>query len=173
MPTLARTERIGQALGADGDVLRKLWDDEQNRRSDTGEPAAPGDGNVPSPLVSAIRFLYQRASRPSFRVLTATTGNVLTESQLRDFFRGIRLPDWPTLQLLVLALDGEPAFFRPMWEQAAQAAGAAGPAQPDTTQARVGGLMAAFGGVLGESDRHTASRRSRELRHRLAMTRQL
>ncbi|MGW9453986.1 helix-turn-helix domain-containing protein [Streptomyces sp. NPDC055632] len=173
IPTLELTERIGQALGADCEVLRKVWADEKDRTHNSSPDPATGRGTVPNSLVTAVRYLHRRANRPALRVLAAATGNALTEAEIRDVLRGARLPDWNTLQMIILALDGEPSFFHPLWERAAHDAEAAGPTQSNTPHARVGRLMSAFGGVLGESDRYTTSRRSRELRHRLAMTRQI
>ncbi|OKJ48611.1 hypothetical protein AMK27_38215 [Streptomyces sp. CB02009] len=173
IPTLDLTEKIGQALGADCEVLRKVWADEQDRMHDISPNEASGGGVVPNSLVTAVRYLHRRANRPAPRVLAVATGNALTEAEVRDFLRGVRLPDWQAMQMIILALDGEPSFFHPLWERAAHDAEAAGPTQANTPQARVGRLMSAFGGVLGESDRYTTSRRSRELRHRLAMARQI
>jgi hypothetical protein len=118
--------------------------------------------------------LHRRAGRPAPDTLAAGTGHTLDARTIQDTLRGTHIPDWNDAHLLILALDGEPSFFRPLWEHTHQHFQTAGPTQPDTPDTRVGNLMRAFGDVLATSSTPStpvAARRNRALRHRLALSR--
>ncbi|MFD7980234.1 helix-turn-helix domain-containing protein [Streptomyces sp. NPDC059071] len=171
-PTWDLTERIGQALGADCEVLHKIWTDDRSRSHPQTTPRPVQEQRAHTSLTTALRSLYRRATRPAPRILASATGGVLAEQDILDVLQGTRLPDWPTVERIVLLLDGVPGFYRPLWERASHDAVEAGSqGGADTSQARMHQLMTAFGGVLGEGDRHTATRRFREARQRLAITR--
>ncbi|MFJ9810708.1 helix-turn-helix domain-containing protein [Streptomyces sp. NPDC101158] len=174
-PTWDLTERIGQALGADCEVLHKIWTDDRNRAENpatatkcqrTGERQ-----RAHRSLTSALRDLHRNATRPAPRLLAAATGGALSERDILDVLQGARIPDWTTVERIILSLDGIPDFYRPLWELAAHGVEEPSPQPKETPQTRVHQLMSAFSGVLSEGDRHTANRRFREVRQRLAMTR--
>ncbi|MET9515819.1 helix-turn-helix transcriptional regulator [Streptomyces sp. NPDC002994] len=171
-PTWDLTEKLAVALGADSESLHKVWQDEHARTTAASTPRDQPPEDL-SPLHSALRTLSRRASSPSPRMLAAATGGDLTEQQIREVFRGSRVPDWPQTQNLVLALDGEPTFFRPLWEEATHMASSPGPRPADTPGHRINRLLMAFGDVLNPADQlsvrgSTRRARARAIRQRLA-----
>jgi hypothetical protein len=47
----------------------------------------------------------------------ATKSGILSKEEITGLLDGTSVPDWETVELLVQVLEGEPAFFRPLWEK--------------------------------------------------------
>ncbi|MEV5950387.1 helix-turn-helix transcriptional regulator [Streptomyces sp. NPDC051993] len=176
LPTWELTERVALALGADSEALHKVWSDERNRDAARRAGHDPGDdlASTLDPFHSALRSLSRMAGRPSSSRLRTVIGNVLTEREISAVLRGDLIPDWDHTQQLILAMDGEPTFFRPLWERARYQVEAAGPQPAATPEVRVNRLLTVFGEVLNSVDDQRAvrtTRRARAIRQRLAITR--
>lgn len=108
-PTWHLTERLGSALGADAEVLRQVWQSERARQT----TPSPQDCN----LHSALRTIYAGAGHPAHRDLVTATKGLLSPHTISALLDGTQPADWPDVEQFVRALDGEPAYFRPLWEQ--------------------------------------------------------
>lgn len=108
-PSWDATARLARACGADPAALRKIWEDAQARR---------GKGRTGHTLVSALRYLHQRAGSPSPWAMAVTSGNTLDQDQVAAVLGGETVPDWDVVLRIVLVLDGVPDYFAPLWEHA-------------------------------------------------------
>lgn len=184
-PTLPLTERIGQALGADIQLLHTIWTGERDRKntaaSSSAQPASAAPTAAADQLRTALRTLQRRSMMPTPQRIAATTGGLVSERDIEGIFRGEQIGTWSQIQHLVQALDGEPAFFHPLWERAAYEARAAGPTPADSPEHRVTRLLTAFGRTLSTSEtggtRAASPRqpqrratRAQVLRNRIALT---
>jgi transcriptional regulator with XRE-family HTH domain len=106
-PTWKDAAAIADACGADPLVLRRVWQDAEARRD---------KGVRPQTLDSALRYLHMRAGSPTPWVMASKSGT-LTEEEIIGLLDGTAVPDWEDVALLVQVLDGEPSFFRPLWER--------------------------------------------------------
>jgi tetratricopeptide (TPR) repeat protein len=64
-------------------------------------------------LVDALHDLHHRAGWPSLRALAAPAG--CSHTTVSTVFSSPRLPAWGILELLVEAMDGDPAHFHQLW----------------------------------------------------------
>lgn len=113
-PSWWLTERFAQACGADPQVLRKVWETEKLREDQQPRsPSEPPDDDPASRLPLAIRTLHIKAGRPTPRTLGDRTG--LAQEQIETALGG-HTPSWPTLATIINALDGDPHYFRTLWE---------------------------------------------------------
>jgi hypothetical protein len=64
-------------------------------------------------LVEALHALHHRAGWPSLRLLAREAG--CSHTTVSSVFSSRRLPTWGMLRLVVEALDGDVAEFRPLW----------------------------------------------------------
>lgn len=122
-PDWDTTARFARACGADPSVLRKVWEDAETRRL-TKHRAKPS-------LASALRYLHRRAGTPRIGSIVIASSNALHEHDVAAVLEGASVPEWETVQRIVLVLDGEPTYFRPLWEAAARHA-TEEPAPPST-----------------------------------------
>lgn len=124
VPSWDVTRRIALACGGDPPAIRTLW--RTARGLTTSAKIAPVD--AVDAVHAALRGLYLSAGRPDPHDISLGCHNTMTEREITATLDGERLPDWPTLGRLVLALDGRPATMRPLWEAAHRnPAPAAGP----------------------------------------------
>lgn len=105
-PRWEDTRKIARSCGADPDVLRRVWEDADARRSHA----------EPQTLNSALRYLHFRAGSPTPWKVSAMSNGTLTRETVIALLDGTHVTDWEDVQHLVAALDGEPTFFRPLWE---------------------------------------------------------
>ncbi|MEU5958751.1 helix-turn-helix domain-containing protein [Streptomyces sp. NPDC047525] len=140
-PTWRLTEKLGSALGADAQVLRQVWHSEHVRQN----ASAPED----SDLHAALRTMYALADRPAPQDLATASGGLLDSHTINALLEGSHNAEWPDVQLLVQALDGEPAYFRPLWERHQQTTT---PAAPPHTDQKVNNLLVSFGSAFNDSD---------------------
>ncbi|MEV0604669.1 helix-turn-helix transcriptional regulator [Streptomyces sp. NPDC050315] len=143
-PTWRTTALIARACGADPQVLRRVWEDAGARRDRKDDPHA---------LLSALRYLHQRAGNPSPWAIAVSSSHTLNQEAITAALEGSLLLPWDDTQRLIHVLDGEPAFFEPLWQAAsacqpvtAQPARSAPPTIPSTTptHGRVSELCAAY-----------------------------
>jgi hypothetical protein len=106
-PSWKDAEAIAKACGADPVILRRVWQDAEARRD---------RGTRPHTLDSALRYLHLRAGSPTPWAV-ATKSGILSKEEITGLLDGTSVPDWETVELLVQVLEGEPAFFRPLWEK--------------------------------------------------------
>lgn len=157
-PSWQRTAALARACGADPEVLRRVWEAANARRDNQPRPAS---------LAAALRFLHLRAGSPTPWAIAVTSGGELDQHVIADLLAGDATGLWPEVQRLVQLLDGEPAYFLPLWEAEA----AEHPTEPSSfalqpptarstpertrpPSTRVEELLAAFKDALGPP-RHT------------------
>ncbi|WP_158778732.1 hypothetical protein [Streptomyces cellulosae] len=100
------------------------------------------------------------------------TGHLVSADDIRKILHGEMRGTWEQVAALIRALDGEPDFFRPHFDDAQQTT----PAQPvqltDTPTHRLNRILSAFGDTLHDARTVAPSAslavRRRELRRRLA-----
>ncbi len=73
----------------------------------------PDVSGAAAPLYDALHDLHHRAGWPSLRTLARETG--VSHTTVSKTFSGPTLPSWGTLQVLVVALGGDPAAFQGLW----------------------------------------------------------
>ncbi len=99
-------------------------------------------------LVDALHALHHQAGWPSLRTLARAIG--VSHTTVSKTFSTATLPSWGTLELLVLAMDGDPVQFRDLWVSATTTTGATASGLP---QPRIAGRRA----ELTALRRHLAS----------------
>ncbi|MFJ9968742.1 helix-turn-helix domain-containing protein [Streptomyces avermitilis] len=153
-PAWKNVAALARACGADPEVLRRVWEASNARRDSQPRPAS---------FASALRFLHLRAGSPTPWAIAVTSGNELDQHYIAALLDGTVNGDWDDVQRLVQLLDGEPAYFLPLWEAEAAAQPATQPesaAHPAPSKAppsegtppastRVEELLAAFNDALG------------------------
>ncbi|MFI0716389.1 helix-turn-helix domain-containing protein [Streptomyces inhibens] len=106
-PDWNTTARLARACGADPAVLRTVWEAAYDQR---------GSRHDQHTLDSALRYVHHRAGAPSTWAIAVASGGVLDQDLITAVLDGTTAPDWDTVRRLVLVLDGEPTYFRPLWE---------------------------------------------------------
>ncbi|MFJ8856661.1 helix-turn-helix domain-containing protein [Streptomyces sp. NPDC102437] len=154
-PSWEATADIARACGADPEVLKKVWDDADARR--TRKPR-------PETLASALRFLHHRAGNPTPSSVSASSGYALAPDRITNLLSGTTIGTWEEVQTLIQTLDGEYTYFEPLWKQAAAARtdpASAPPPQPpgQGTTSRIEELITAFNNILTTTNRPTTPRR--------------
>lgn len=147
-PAWPKVATLARACGADPEVLRRVWEASNARRD--GQPRLVS-------LAAALRFLHLRAGSPTPWAIAVTSGGELDQDYVAALLAGTATGQWPQVQRLVQLLDGEHAYFLPLWEAEATtqsgSASEASPAKPPTESpppsTRVEELLAAFKDVLG------------------------
>ncbi|MEU5666555.1 helix-turn-helix domain-containing protein [Streptomyces longwoodensis] len=175
-PTWDLTEKIALVLGADTDAVRKVWQDERDRhgirpRRPRQQPATE-ERDVGTSLAAALRTLHQRAASPSAHSVAVATGHLLSADEVRRILHGERPGSWEEVSALIRALDGEPSFFRPHWQEAHASSSPPLPAIAETPTNRLNRLLSAFGDSLHDTrtlpPSPGLSSRRRALRRRIA-----
>lgn len=152
-PTWEATASIARACDADPEVLRKVWEDANIRRSRKPRPET---------LASALRYLYHRAGSPTHWSISINSGHALTQDQITALLDGTASSTWEDVQVLVQTLDGECTYFEPLWRQAAaQHVGTPSTPLPSPTPDhgttnRIEELITIFGDVLSNTTRPPA-----------------
>ncbi|MFF4520635.1 helix-turn-helix domain-containing protein [Streptomyces bluensis] len=123
-PAWKHVAALARACGADPEVLRQVWRNSNARRDSQPRPAS---------LASALRFLHLRAGSPTHWAIAVSSGNELHQDHTTALLNGTATGDREDVQRLVQILDGEPAYFLPLWEAEAEARPAT---QPDSTAQR-------------------------------------
>ncbi|MGY3676490.1 helix-turn-helix domain-containing protein [Streptomyces sp. TE33382] len=177
-PSWEATVSIARACGADPEVLRKVWEDADIRRSRKPRPET---------LDSALRYLHHRAGSPTAWSMSLNSGHLLTQDHITGLLEGTTTGTWEDVQILVQTLDGEYTYFEPLWQQAtvhhhsssapAPPAGAntgASTAAPASTSHsstnRIEELITAFGNVLSNTTRPANSPTAPRRRHPAPIT---
>lgn len=154
-PTWELTERMALALGADSEAVRKVWQDERARsgtrpRRQRPRPPARKEETGTS-LAAALRTLHQRAACPTPHSLAVATGHLVSADGVRKILHSEECAPWEQVAALIRALDGEPSFFRPHWEEARQAPPAPEPQPMETTTHRLDRLLTTFGDTFHDA----------------------
>lgn len=157
-PSWEATASLARACGADPEVLRKVWEDAEVRRS--------RKATKPEGLASALRHLHLRAGSPTPWSVYVNSGYALSQELVTALLEGTTAGSWEDVQILVQTLDGEYTYFEPLWHQALKVSSETGsetaPAAPPPVSgsgpaARVEDLIAAFGKVLSTAGNRTPS----------------
>ncbi|MFD4659648.1 helix-turn-helix domain-containing protein [Kitasatospora sp. NPDC058444] len=122
MPSWAVTQAIAEACGANPDDVRILWHTAQGAR-----PRPPMIRRNDRELVtealatlrSALRGLHLAAFSPPPSLLCELARGPLTPRDITDLLdkkAGAVLPDWPTIDKVVDALNADADMVRPLWE---------------------------------------------------------
>lgn len=106
-PAWKNVAAIARVCGADPEVLRQVWEASNARRD-----RQPSDLS----LAAALRFLHQRAGSPTPWAIAVTSAHELEQDHITALLNGTTCGTWPDVERLVQLLDGEPTFFRPLWE---------------------------------------------------------
>ncbi|MFE3652580.1 helix-turn-helix domain-containing protein [Streptomyces sp. NPDC059152] len=106
-PSWKITRRMVHACGGDPEAVRPLWDAAHGRR-----PARAGS------LHAALRGLYLSAACPDPTQICLSSGNALTEREVKGLLHGSLVPDWETVGAVVGVLHGRPDDIRPLWDHA-------------------------------------------------------
>ncbi len=79
----------------------------------------PGIGTDPVAYLrnylAALRYAHGNCT--DRKIITSAKG-ALTESDVRTAFHGPRIPDWPVIEALVIALYATPGPVEPLWKAA-------------------------------------------------------
>ncbi|KDN74867.1 hypothetical protein DF19_27685 [Streptomyces olindensis] len=175
-PTWELTEKIALVLGADTDAVLKVWQDERDRHGirsrRSRQQSPPEEPDARTSLTTALRTLYQRAACPSPHSLAVATGQLVSAHDVRRILHGERPGSWEEVSALIRALDGEPSFFRPHWQEAHESSEPPLPAIAETPTNRLNRLLSTFGDSLHDARTLTPSPglsvRRRALRRRMA-----
>ncbi|MFE0257244.1 helix-turn-helix domain-containing protein [Streptomyces sp. NPDC059010] len=155
-PAWEKVEDLARACGADPEVLRRVYEASNARR----------DGPRPVSLAAALRYLHMRAGSPTAWAIAVTSGGELDQDLITDLLAGTTTGQWPDVQRLVQLLDGEPAYFLPLWEAetpvtpapepntAPQPPAVRAPAETPPPSARLEELLTAFRGAFGPPRPH-------------------
>ncbi|NED07621.1 helix-turn-helix domain-containing protein [Streptomyces sp. SID6648] len=155
-PSWEATASLARACGADPEVLRKVWEDAEARRS---RKSAKPEG-----LASALRHLHHRAGSPTPWSVYVNSGYALSQELVTGLLEGTTPGSWEDVQILVQTLDGEYTYFEPLWHQAVKdssetesetAPDAPPPVSDPGPATRVEDLIAAFGKVLSTAGNRT------------------
>ncbi|GAA0451853.1 hypothetical protein GCM10010361_14920 [Streptomyces olivaceiscleroticus] len=73
----------------------------------------------PHALLSALHYLHQRAGSPSPWAIAVSSSHTLNQEAITAALEGSILLPWEDTQRLIHVLDGEPAYFEPLWQAAA------------------------------------------------------
>ncbi|WAL93739.1 helix-turn-helix domain-containing protein [Streptomyces sp. Je 1-369] len=109
LPSWSVVCRLARACGASPAQLRPLWDNALTRRGTKGD--------TPPSLHAALRYLHRRAGHPDPAQLAAASAQ-LTTHQITAMLKSAAVLEWETVRELVSALDGEAAYFEPLWRTA-------------------------------------------------------
>ena len=72
-------------------------------------------------LLVALRELHLLAGEPSMRTIARAAGRKISCDTVHRVLTGPDLPRWGSLELIVVALDGDVEFFRDRWVSARRA----------------------------------------------------
>ncbi|MCX5327857.1 helix-turn-helix domain-containing protein [Streptomyces sp. NBC_00140] len=152
-PTWDLTARIARVLGADSDAVHKVWLDERDRngtRTRQPQPQAP-ETDLGATLPAALRTLHQHAACPTPYSLEVATGHLVTADDIRKILHGEMHGTWDQVEALIRAMDGEPSFFQPHWEESQQATPTPPSRPAETTTHRLDRLLSTFGGAFNDT----------------------
>ncbi|UNZ21375.1 helix-turn-helix transcriptional regulator [Streptomyces sp. 891-h] len=113
-PSWQVTKSLVQACGGSTEDIRPLWAAAHD--SIYSSPRRVLDGT----LHTVLRGLYLAASRPTTDAIRATRP-ALAPADITGLLEGLTVPDWRTVENLVVALRGQPDLIRPLWEDATTA----------------------------------------------------
>ncbi|MEU5689998.1 helix-turn-helix domain-containing protein [Streptomyces venezuelae] len=109
LPSWSVVCRLARACGASPVQLRPLWESALTRRG--------AKRDAPPSLHAALRYLHHRAGCPDPAQL-ASLSERLTADEITAMLESAAVPDWGAVQQLVSALNGEAAYFEPLWRTA-------------------------------------------------------
>ncbi|MEU4970024.1 helix-turn-helix domain-containing protein [Streptomyces smyrnaeus] len=129
-PSWRITEALVRACGGSTEDIRPLWTAAHD--SVYASPRRTVDGT----LHTVLRGLYLAASRPPTDSIRSASP-ALTPADITGLLEGQDVPEWRTVENLVVALRGQPEMVRPLWEDAAThqqptASSSSHPAPPST-----------------------------------------
>ncbi|KAK1184401.1 hypothetical protein B7755_043680 [Streptomyces sp. NBS 14/10] len=103
---------LGTIFGGSAGDLKFLWE----RAQGVCPPVRQSVAGAATRLQSALRGLYLAAGRPDLRRLAKEGGASLTAETVREVLNGDLIPDWWTVEELVVRMGGDAASIRPLWE---------------------------------------------------------
>ncbi|MFK4272548.1 hypothetical protein [Streptomyces milbemycinicus] len=103
---------LGTIFGGSAGDLKFLWE----RAQGVCPPARQSVAAAATRLQSALSGLYLAAGRPDLRGLVKEGGASLSVETVREVLGGDLIPDWWTVEELVVRMGGDAASIRPLWE---------------------------------------------------------
>ncbi|MFD8381746.1 helix-turn-helix domain-containing protein [Streptomyces sp. NPDC059679] len=103
---------LGTIFGGSAGDLKFLWE----RAQGVCPPARQSVAAAATRLQSALRGLYLAAGRPDPWRLAKESGASLSADAVREVLDGDLIPDWWTVEELVVRLGGDAVSIRPLWE---------------------------------------------------------
>ncbi|MBF9071895.1 helix-turn-helix domain-containing protein [Streptacidiphilus fuscans] len=121
LPSWSLTERLGQALGADLNELRAVWECEKLRDKSSRPtllPAEAGASEAMHVLRTAMEILHIRSGGTRLDTQVLPTRRRLIETRYAAFRGATTVPHWGDVKFLANALGGDTEQIRKLWQQA-------------------------------------------------------
>ncbi|MEV6386344.1 helix-turn-helix domain-containing protein [Streptomyces sp. NPDC051773] len=115
-PSWPVTQRLAEAYQIAPGHLRPLW--EATIQQEPDPPPDPGTGTASLRLNTALRSQYLAAGRPDLWTIKQATAGTLSIATIARTLKGPSVHDWDTTGRLVLALNGDLAHTKNLWDAA-------------------------------------------------------
>ncbi|MFE1935967.1 helix-turn-helix domain-containing protein [Streptomyces sp. NPDC059474] len=112
LPTWPVVYMLATIFSGNAGDLKSLWE----RAHGACPPRRHSVAGAAARLQSALRGLYLAAGEPDLPGLAEGGGPSLTAEAVQEVLDGDLIPDWWTVEALVVRMGGDAAFIRPLWE---------------------------------------------------------
>ncbi len=112
LPAWPVVHMLATIFGGNAGELKFLWE----RAHGGCPPTRQSVSGAATRLLWALRGLYLAAGMPELPSLAGEGGQSLTAETLQEVLGGDLVPDWRTVEELVVRMGGDAASIRPLWE---------------------------------------------------------
>ncbi|MFD8462348.1 helix-turn-helix domain-containing protein [Streptomyces antimycoticus] len=112
LPAWPVVHMLATIFGGNASDLKFLWE----RAHGGCPPTRQSVSGAATRLLWALRGLYLAAGMPGLPSLAGEGDQALTAETLQEVLEGELVPDWRTVEELVVRMGGDPASIRPLWE---------------------------------------------------------
>ncbi|MGW7604148.1 helix-turn-helix domain-containing protein [Streptomyces antimycoticus] len=112
LPAWPVVHMLATIFGGNAGDLKFLWEWAHGGCPPTRQSVA----GAARRLLWALRGLYLAAGMPGLPSLAGEGDQALTAETLQEVLEGELVPDWRTVEELVVRMGGDPASVRPLWE---------------------------------------------------------
>ncbi|MEU4896147.1 helix-turn-helix domain-containing protein [Streptomyces sp. NPDC044780] len=112
LPTWPVVYMLATIFQGNAGDLKSLWE----RAHGACPPRRQSVDGAAARLQSALRGLYLAAGEPDLLSLVKGGGVSLTAEAVQEVLDGDLIPDWWTVEALVVRMGGDAAFIRSLWE---------------------------------------------------------